>query len=177
MKHFALVGVVSGFLMSSASLRADEAEDRAVKFVTKIGGKVTRDENQPGKPVVAVVLNFTELTDAGLTELSVLRNLTSLDLTRTQVTDQGLKELKAFKGLTALGLGGTRVTDKGVKELAAHANLTTLFLNNNLSLTDTGLKELSSLKNLATLNISSTKVTDAGVDELQKALPKCKISK
>jgi hypothetical protein len=47
----------------------------------------------------------------------------------------------------------------------------------NTLLTDAGVKELAGLKNLASLSLSVTKVTDAGVKELQKALPKCSITR
>jgi len=32
--------------------RADDAEDKAVELVRKLGGSVTRADKQPGKPVV-----------------------------------------------------------------------------------------------------------------------------
>ena len=56
------------------------------------------------------------------------------------------------------------------------------YMRNHLGLgatkvTDVGVKELATLKNLTSLDLSVTDVTDAGVKELQKALPKCKISK
>ena len=59
--------------------RADEAEDKAVALVEKLGGKVTRDEKLPGKPVAGVALFFSAVTDAELKELAALKNLTYLD--------------------------------------------------------------------------------------------------
>ncbi|MGL4553566.1 MAG: hypothetical protein ACRC33_20585 [Gemmataceae bacterium] len=107
---------VSGLGLGS-SARADDAEDKAVAFVKKLGGYVTRDDRAPGKPVVAVNLEGTEVTDVGLKELAALKNLTTLCLWCTEVTDVGLKELAALKKLTSLGLINTKVTDAGVKEL------------------------------------------------------------
>jgi hypothetical protein len=43
--------------------------------------------------------------------------------------------------------------------------------------TDAGLKELAPLKSLTTLELPFTTVTAAGLKELQKALPKCEISR
>jgi len=40
-----------------------------------------------------------------------------------------------------------------------------------------GLKELAGLKNLQMLYVSNTKVTAAGQQELEKALPKCQITR
>ena len=134
----------------SGAARADEAS--AVKAVEKLGGKVTRDDKLPGKPVIAVNLYGTKVTDAGLKELKDLKQLTSLDLTWTWGTAAVLKELKDLKQLTSLDLSGTGVTDAG-------------------------LKELKDLKQLTTLYLGGTKVTDDGVADLQKALPGCKITR
>ena len=104
-------------LCLGSSARAADAEDKAVAFVEKLGGEVTRDEKAPGKPVVTVTLAFTDVTDVGVKELAALKNLTTLSLRLTQVTDAGVKELAALKNLTTLHLFGTKVTDTGVKEL------------------------------------------------------------
>ena len=171
----AIALAVSGFCLES-SARADDAEDKAVAFVEKLGGYVVRDEKVPGKPVVVVNMARARMTDAALKELASLKNLTTLYLHGTKVTDAGLKELVPLKNLTALYLDDTKVTDKGLKELMPLKNLTTLHLQDT-KVTDAGLKELTPLKNLTALYLDNTKVTDAGVKELQKALPKCKIEK
>jgi hypothetical protein len=84
---------VSGLCLNSP-LRADDAEDKAVTFVEKLGGKVTRDEKASGKPVITANLRETQVTDAGLKELSTFKNLTTLDLGKTKVTDAGLRQLQ-----------------------------------------------------------------------------------
>ena len=66
---------LSGLCLCS-TLRADDAEDKAVAFVKKLGGTVTRNEKAPGKPVFAINLSGTEVTDAGMKELAALKNLT-----------------------------------------------------------------------------------------------------
>ena len=105
------------FITVPGNARADDAEDKAVAFFEKLGGKVTRDDKIPGKPVTGVNLYRTHVTDAGLKELAALKKLTSLGLNRTKVTDAGLKELAPLKNLKLLILGGTNVTDAGMKEL------------------------------------------------------------
>ena len=119
MSRLMLCGLMAGVILcSSAPVRADDAEDKAVAFVEKLGGKVTRDEKAPGKPVVTVFLSGSKkVTDADLKELAALKNLTTLDLIGTEVTDAGLKELATLKNLTTLNLGFTKVTDAGLKEL------------------------------------------------------------
>src|SRR4051812_13455620 len=83
-----LVGAVMLLACLSGAARADEAS--AVKAVEKLGGKVTRDDKLPGKPVIEVNLLGTEATDASLKEC--------------------LKELKDLKQLTTLSLFNTKVT-------------------------------------------------------------------
>ena len=62
----------------SGAARADEAD--AVKVVEKLGGKLTRDDKQPGKPVVEVNLSLKKVTDADLKQLKELKQLASLNL-------------------------------------------------------------------------------------------------
>jgi internalin A len=81
-------------LVTGSACRADDAEDKAVKFVTDLRGKVVRDDKLPGKPVVTVRLFVTQVKDAGLKELAALKDLTALDLIDTKATDAGLKELR-----------------------------------------------------------------------------------
>src|SRR5438270_435213 len=138
MKLLAYVCVVALLILSSGAARADEAS--AVKAVEKLGGKVTRDDKLPGKPVIGVNLTGRGVTDAGLKELKDLEQLTSLYLAYTKVTDAGMKELKDLKQLTSLNLAETNVTDAG-------------------------LKELKHLKQLTSLNLAETNVTDAGLKE------------
>ena len=115
-----------GLLFLAAAGRADEAA--LVKAIETLGGKVTVDDKQPGKPVVGVNLRSTDFTDAGVKELKQFKSLRTLDLSQTKVTDAGLKELKEFKNLQALNLLQTAVTDAGLRELKELKGLQTLDL-------------------------------------------------
>jgi internalin A len=97
--------VFSMLLVPSTSTRADEAEDTAVAFVEKLGGRVYSDE--PGKPVTFVTLRSTKITDEGLKELGACKDLQDLSLIDTNVTNVGLKQLAVFKNLRSLNLGST----------------------------------------------------------------------
>jgi hypothetical protein len=72
--HKALVGglvALSTVLAYPVGLRADEAA--AVAWVTQHGGKIARDDKQPGRPVIKVDLyriGGSQVTDARLKELS-----------------------------------------------------------------------------------------------------------
>ena len=46
-----------------SSVRADEAEDKAVAFIKKLGGRVVHDETLVGKPVVQVMVGGPKVTD------------------------------------------------------------------------------------------------------------------
>ena len=97
------LGALAAVVILSGAARADEAD--AVKVVEKLGGKVTRDDKQPGKPVVEVNLSLTKVTDADLKQLKELKQLASLNLFGCrEVTDAGVKELKELKQLTSLTL-------------------------------------------------------------------------
>jgi hypothetical protein len=152
----------------------------AVRLVESLGGTVTRDDKQPGKPVIGVNLSghgpHRDVSDADLKELKEFKHLTTLNLYECgNVTDDGVKELKELKQLTSLSLGHTKVTDAGLTELKELKQLTTLDLSHT-QVTDAGLKELTELKQLTTLHLRNTKVTDGGVKELKEALPQCQIN-
>ncbi len=117
-----------------------------------------------------------KVTDAGLKGIAALAKLERLELDDLSVTGAGLKELAPLKNLTYLSLVKLKLGDTGLESLAELTKLKSLNMRYS-KVTDKGLKALSSLKNLTDLDLSLTDVTEAGVEELQKALPKCKISK
>src|SRR5262245_7475549 len=128
---FGLLCLVSAICAPSfvpTGARADEAEDRAAKLVTGALGKVVRDENAPGKPVVEVRLYFMEGADAGLKELAALKDLKELGLNFSDTTDAGLKDLAALNQLQEFHLRQTKVTDAGLKGLAELKQLRSLDL-------------------------------------------------
>ncbi len=171
------IGLLSLTVLLSAAFPAlaDDAEDRAVEAVTKLGGRVVRDGKDPAKPVVSLNCRGANFSDENLKEvLSGLKGLRTLNLGATKVTDAGLKELAALKDLETLHLCYTGITDAGVKELAGLKNLKTLGLLET-KVTDAGLKELAGLENLQTLLLYRTKVTAEGAAELKQALPKLNI--
>ena len=124
-------------------------KEKAIAAIVKLGGKVTLDEKQPGKPVVRVILYGPEVTDAGLVHLKGFAKLEELILIGTEVTDAGLVHLKGLTNLKSLALGFTEVTDAG-------------------------LVYLKGLTKLEYLGLCNVKVTEAGEKELQKALPNCR---
>jgi hypothetical protein len=108
-------GVVLALLFLSATGRADEAE--AVKAIEKAGGKITVDDKQPNKPVVAVLLWGPGIKVEVLKELQELKSLQKLKMGGPWITDEGLKELKGLKSLQLLELRSPKITETGLKEL------------------------------------------------------------
>jgi hypothetical protein len=113
--------------------RADDAEDKAVTLVMKLGGKYTRNEKLPGRPVIKVDLEGIRVTEAGVKELAKLSSLTELTLGRG-VTDEGLKEIAKLPNLIKLNLSGAWITDAGLKELAPLTKLTELDLRGRIEI-------------------------------------------
>ena len=61
-----------------------------------------------------------KIHDAGLKEITDLKNLSALDLNLADITDLGIKELSRLKQLRKLDLTYTKVTDSGLKQLGAY---------------------------------------------------------
>ncbi len=63
--------VAAAVLMTAAlSALADDAEDRALKAVAKLGGRYERADKNPAKAVVLVSLGNTKVTDEELKDLA-----------------------------------------------------------------------------------------------------------
>jgi hypothetical protein len=159
----------------TVAARADD-EAKALAAIKRVGGRISREADRPGKSVVQVSLYCRDLSGFDLKALAALKSLTSLSLAWSTAADAELKSVASLTGLSSLDLHSTGVTDEGVKELSALTGLTSLNLNYT-GVTDASLKELAALKNLSLLKLKDTKVTDVGVKELQKALPKCRVEK
>lgn len=94
----------------------------------------------------------TAVTDAGLSEVAKLPNLTSLHVERTAVGDAGLANLKDVKHLEYLNLYGTKVTDAGLENLQGMQDLKKLYLWNSQA-TEEGAKKLNSCLTKLTVNL------------------------
>jgi len=140
------------FVILGLGCSTPTAEDTAARFVTRLGGMVTRDMTAPGEPVVGVHMRDTVVTDADLKQLAPCTQLASLDLSKTRITDAGLKELMQFKHLKSLGLRETQITDAGLKELTKIPSLTSLY-------------------------IGGAQVTDAGIKDFLREMPNCELTK
>ena len=93
-----------------------------------------------------------------------------MDLARTQVTDAGLSQLEDMKNLTRLHLENTRIGDAGLDHLKGLANLEYLNLY-GAQVTDAGIQKLAGLKNLKKIYLWQSKVTEEGAKKLAAQIP------
>jgi hypothetical protein len=87
---------------------------------------------------------FSNMTDKGLSAVSGLTGLTSLDLSYCKlVTDQGLSAVSSLTGVTSLNLSWCfTVTDQGLSAVSSLTGLTSLDLRGCHSITHAGVEAL-----------------------------------
>lgn len=148
-------------------VRADDADERVAKWVEGLGGKVARDDKQPGKPVAEVNLAINKkVTDDGLKELADLKGLKRLNLFfNEQITDSGVGHLKGLSTLEELTLSNTGVSDAGLAELKDLTRLKKLHLAGAIRLTDKAIETVKGFDQLEDLSLPST-VTEKGLEKL-----------
>jgi hypothetical protein len=152
----AAAAAVVRYLTAHDAPARDFCEAEVLQAIERLGGKVRRDENAPGKPVIAVFLNTPAMTDSGLEVLGELKQLRELDLTGSRVTASGLKELAGLQQLQTLHLGeNPAMTDSGLEGLAELKQLRELDLIGS-QVTVSGLKKLAGLHQLQTLHLGET---------------------
>ena len=173
------------FVLAAAGLAAgcrpprSSAEQEAIAWIERLGGKVKYDGAQPGSPVVEVALGGTQIAGAHLGRLVTFTKLQTLSLFDTSVGDDGLEQIAEFKTLKALYLGRTRVTDAGLKRWPGGANgsevgggpaLQTLGLSDT-AVSDASFDVLATFPHLKSVNLRHTRVTAAGVARLKRSRP------
>lgn len=133
-------------------------------WVGGIGGMdncVLSDTRTDVRPVFA----NTQITDAGLAQLSELGQLRQLHLQNSKVSDAGLRHLRGLANLEFLYLSDTQVTDAGLERLKPLTRLKQLFLSRT-DVTDVGLAHLRNRPGFEHLELKETRITDAGMDHL-----------
>jgi hypothetical protein len=139
--------------------------DRALAAVERLGGAVEVDETRPGRPVVALDLSRSAVTDADLALVAAFSDLEALDLRLTSVGDDGVAHLAGIRTLRFLNLFRTRVSDASLEYLRASAGLETLLVGGT-RVTDAGLAHLSAFPRLRKLSVFDTAVGDASLEHL-----------
>lgn len=102
---------------------------------------------------------YTQVSDAGLSNLGGLTQLTYLNLSNTKVGDAGVKHLESLRELRYLSLANTAVSDEGMKSIATFTELEKLILSRT-RVSDAGVERLKGLKKLRLLALDETQITD-----------------
>jgi len=111
-------------------------------------------------------ISQTQITDAGLEQLTALTHLIDLDLSENSViSDAGMSHLSKMTTLTKLNLWRVALSDSGIQQLAGLVKMQWLNLDNT-SLSDDGLIHLEGMKDILFLHLGSTTITDAGLPQL-----------
>lgn len=80
------------------------------------------------KQLIWLKLGYTNISDANMTSIGQLANLTRLSLEHTPISDAGLRSLQSLQNLQYLNLVGTAVTLQGVQQLKDLKSLRSLYL-------------------------------------------------
>ena len=124
-----------------------------------------------------LILDGTQVTDAGLACLKGLTQLQELDVYQFAVSEEGFARLPAFATQTQVTLDlpqfqspprppDFKITDAGLAHIKGLTRLQRLWLV-NAPVTDAGLAHLKGLAQLRELEINGTKITDAGLTHFQ----------
>ena len=127
----------------------------------------------PGQPELeyAPGIRAFEVSDAQLEALApVAASVVALELQQTQVTDAGLAALAPFVKLRKLQLQNTGLTDAGLLHLGKLVSLEVINLYAT-GVTDAGLQNLAGLKHLQKVYLWQSKVTEEGAKMLRDAIP------
>ena len=106
------------------------------------------------------------VTSVGVNYLTRCPNLITLNLSRTSIDNVALVHLNNFEQLHTLNLSGTQVSDAGLANLRSE-NLEYLNLR-DCSLNGEGIQHLQHLPRLTHLNISMSEIEDNGLDNLDE---------
>lgn len=125
--------------------------------------------------LTSLCLNGAPATGPGLRHLAALKHLVSLDLSERIATDDDLSHLPLLPRVESLSLRYSYVTDRGLACLSNFPAVTWVDLE-MCDVSDAGLRHLAALPKLESVNLNHTKVTIRGVRELQAARPGISVS-
>ncbi len=103
--------------LPKATVEIDLFTEATVREIEDLGGKITRDQDRPDKPVIGIDLSKARIGDADAATVAKLPALETLDLSETEVTDAGLAHLQGLSQLRELNLRHTKATDTGIETL------------------------------------------------------------
>lgn len=127
----------------------------------------------PGQPELeyAPGIHAAEVGDAQLNALApVAGSVVAMELQQTRVTDAGLAALAPFVKLRNLQLQNTALSDAGLVHVGKVASLEVVNLYGT-GVSDAGLQHLAPLKHLKKVYLWQSQVTEEGASQLRAAVP------
>lgn len=113
-----------------------------------------------------LVLDHTNITDAGLSHVGLATSLRSLSLRNTSIDGSGFHHLRALKDLHHLDLRGTNFQQKHLQELQQHSNLQSICLPRQAN--SDWLESLAKIHSLKAIDFDKTNVSHTGLEPLRK---------
>jgi hypothetical protein len=144
---------------------------QAIAALKQHGARIERDPNQPGEPVISVVLAGTDVSTAEIVHLKAFTKLQRLNLSHTNINAIAVDHIAQITSIRWLDLNSTNIGDGATDSLGQMTNLEHLYLNNT-RVTDLGLEKLRGLKKLKELGLEGSM---ARGDALAAALPGLKL--
>ncbi|REA60439.1 ribonuclease inhibitor [Dyadobacter luteus] len=152
------------------SEKVEPANEEAIAALRKIGlvvNPVAQDQNF----IEVSAINVGNFSDANLTLLTPLSDqIVWLKLGKTKVTDAGMEQISTLKNLNRLHIEYTAVSDEGLKMLKGLPYLEYLNLI-GAKVTDKGLNDIAAMKSLRSLYVWKTEASDSGIIGVRKANP------
>ena len=112
-----------------------------------------------------LILDGTDITDRGISQLIALKKLRFLSCEITKLTNKSMDSIIQIKTLEELRLGGTRITNEGMRNLDSLAKLRTLSMMLT-KLNDQSMQHLKKIHSLECLDLSGTDITDMSIPAL-----------
>lgn len=108
------------------------------------------------------------IADNGVSKLTNLQALNSLNLSETGISSKVAGSLMRFPHLVSFVAHDTKLDDAGAKALAEHPTLSRVYLART-KVTDEGVSSLARLGQLTRLSLGGTSITDKALSSLKKA--------
>jgi len=150
-----VLGCTGGLYYLFTRKSAPPDPTKAIAIIEKFGGRVVRDEKDPERAVVEVVLQGTDADNGALQALRAFPKLKKLNLSRcTKIDNPGLEWIEDLKELQVLNCGYcSHISDGGMESIGKLTNLEELVLDQTQT-TDLGLAKLKNLKKLKRLSLN-----------------------
>ena len=118
-----------------------------------------------GRALKSLILNFNTIGAEGAETLPVLTPLRKLDLYGANIGNAGVRVISLLTNLTSLDVGLNNIEAPGAQDLCSLITLTTLNMRNN-TIGDQGSEYLSLLTRLTDLDVQNNKIGGKGIQAL-----------